>query len=1121
MKKVLFTSILLLSAVSFGGNIYAQNTAGGNDTEVTTTSESSASVEFNASEDGKTLTISGYGDLTSYRTTDRSAKVFTDNAVGFVFTDADGKTPVAAGESYNAGKTYYQADYKHNKVWENEPVGWNTYFNEVTSKKEWKEDKIANLYHGYIDWQGKVVLDYRVSSSSSMDNFNTAIDATKYPDKSQYFISTGDVNLNDPIGVDELDSKGVSFVSFSELNEYANSDVTYQVKDVKLFLSTDGGKTFKGLTSGINYKWTSGDVFYQGTATYAAIKDNNAFFDKMHTDYVQADNTEISFTELLRRKILEGVSVYDYNAKKEVGVSSYTTVKFVNNGSDPLLIDADVVREILYPTSNGMFTTNVTTTKLDLGEATLNELNADIFIPSHDESYKCHKLALNDITFPKTKLTSVFSESTKHDENKMVLPAQLLSNITGYIKTVSIPEGYDRIADGAFSNENAQSVLENVNLPKGLTLIGKNAFQDCKNIKSIELNEGLENIGESAFSGTTLETVKFPSSLKIINDCAFVNCKIENLKFNQGLEFIGNSAFGLSNSLPEEVLDIPSSVKYIGPSAFNFRQYQDVYFHGKKAPLMPLGESLVNNQWSVVAFTTQILHGNNGFNPAKNDSEAPYADNIRPYADNISEGKANRENYINGGVYFAMLHYPTGLDDEARAEYTDITRKYETLPEGETWYTAKQMEIGKESDEVLNEVTTKWGNWFPSNKCVNPGYRDTYVGRQYIWPSQSQFMRSFCMNYMGYNWYGDTKYRSKLSKEDKEILAEAGYRIGTAAGEYTEDELAKIAHLGTRLFVFTGDDATATETPDFPLPITEGGRWWTLCVPFNMTKKMVDKAMGVGTQVCRFSSVTRKLDTDGRGRGDGNKGNHIYLEFRHDVYKHKFERNTTDGTFHDAEWSESLPACGDDDIVIYAHEAYMVKPTKTDKNPTFVVDDYEPVPGSPLPTIIKATETRYTNNTQSHDVDDNAGEYRFIGNYINTAQRTAVSVPVNCYFYGLAKASDTKPAFWFWPYNSHLTWPSYKCTVETVNVELGEQDACDFFNFVAGFSASSKYQSSFFGDDELYSNETTSVDQVVIVAGDDNQAIYNLSGQLVSKNGNLDGLQKGVYVKGGKKFIVK
>lgn len=638
------------------------------------------------------------------------------------------------------------------------------------------------------------------------------------------------------------------------------------------------------------------------------------------------------------------------------------------------------------------------------------------------------------------------------------------------------------------------------------------AFSNAWKLKAIVIPEGTTEIGKYAFNCMrSLSSVSFPKSLEKVDDCAFINCRIKNLKFNQGLKFIGNTAFGLESELTEEVLDIPSSVKYIGPSAFNFRQYQDVYFHGEKAPLMPLGTSLTGgHEWSEVAFSTYILHGNNGFYPE--------AGSKAPYADNTTKGKANRENYVNNGVYFAMLHYPTGLNDEARAEYTDITRKYETLPENEAWDVSKDMKIGKETDKVLEEVKTKWQNWFPSR--VTPGYRDTYVGYQYIWPSHSQFMRSYCMNYMGYNWYGDTKYRSNLSEEDKKILADAGYKIGTGDGEYTEDDLAKIAHLGTRLFVFTDDDAITT--PEFPLPIDKrgGGRWWTLCVPFNMTKKMVDESMGINTQVCRFSSVTRKLDTDGKGRGDGNKGNHIYLEFRHDVYQHKFER-AADGTFHDNEWSEDLPACKDDDIVIYAHEAYMVKPTKTDEDAAFVVKDYEPVPGSPIPTIIKAKETKYKNNLQSEAVNDNAGEYRFIGNYINTAQREAISVPVNCYFYGLAKKSDTKPAFWFWPYNSHLTWPSYKCTVETVNVELGEQDACDFFNFVAGFSASSKYQSSFFGDDELNSNETTSVDQVVIVAGNDDQAIYNLSGQLVSKNGNLDGLQKGVYVKGGKKFIVK
>ena len=438
-----------------------------------------------------------------------------------------------------------------------------------------------------------------------------------------------------------------------------------------------------------------------------------------------------------------------------------------------------------------------------------------------------------------------------------------------------------------------------------------------------------------------------------------------------------------------------------------------------------------------------------------------------------------------------------------------LQKKYETWNgDNGNFQQENPKEVGEETSRL------EFGD-YKTGTSVNPGYKDTYVGEDYLWPSQTQWMRSYLTASNGVCWDGVTPYAPGLSAEQIALLR----KVDFSETEYDDKALAKIAHVGTRQFVLTADDAT--ETPDFPLPITEGGRWWTLCVPFNMTKKMVDDAMGPGTQVCRFSSVTRKLDTDGRGRGDGNKGNHIYLEFRHDVYKHKFERNTTDGTFHDAEWSESLPACGDDDIVIYAHEAYMVKPTKTDKNPTFVVDDYEPVPGSPLPTIIKATETRYTNNTKSHAVDDNAGEYRFIGNYINTAQRTAVSVPVNCYFYGLAKASDTKPAFWFWPYDSHLTWPSYKCTIETVNVELGKDDADKFFNFTAGFSASSKYQSSFFGDDELNSNETTSVDQVVIVAGNDDQAIYNLSGQLVSKNGNLDGLQKGVYVKGGKKFIVK
>lgn len=633
--------------------------------------------------------------------------------------------------------------------------------------------------------------------------------------------------------------------------------------------------------------------------------------------------------------------------------------------------------------------------------------------------------------------------------------------------------------------------------------IGKSSDHSFWPIEQIIIPEGCVRIGAylTRNMSNTLKTVKWPDSVKEIGDMAFANLTNWDIPaLPKNLEIIGNSAFALTSQVTCKTITFPSSVKIICPGAFLMRQYQEVYFQSKTAPLLPLGVSLIQPSYgNITAFGAETLMGNNGFGGSTSK-----------YADDFTKGKANRENYVaSSGAYFCILHFPTDLTNDEKATYTDIYKKYETWNGTDGKFNQDVTKVVGSEPSNLN-----FGGYNLSDKQVKPGYKDTYVGEDYIWPSQSQWMRSYLTASNGVCWDGVTPYTSDLSDEQIALLRKVGY----SETDYPEDVLKKIAHVGTRQFVLTADDAT--ETPDFPLPITEGGRWWTLCVPFNMTKKMVDDAMGVGTQVCRFSSVTRKLDTDGQGRGDGNKGNHIYLEFRHDVYQHKFERNA-DGTFHDDEWNESSPACEDNDIVIYAHEPYMVKPTNTNEDVKFVVNDYEPVPGSPLPTIIKATETRYKNNSQSQAVEDNAGEYRFIGNYINTAQKTAISVPVNCYFYGLAKASDTKPAFWFWPYNSHLTWPSYKCTVETVNVKLGEQDAHDFFNFVAGFSASSKYQSSFFGDDELNSNETTSVDQVVIVAGDDDQAIYNLSGQLVSKNGNLDGLQKGVYVKGGKKFIVK
>lgn len=1097
MKKVLFTSILLLSAVSFGGNIYAQGTAGGNAPKVTTPSATQPSVTFTA--DGNTLTISGQGDLTSYTTTDWSAKVFTGNAVGFVFTDADGKTPVAAGESYNAGKTYYQADYEHTKVWENEPVGWNTYFGEVTSKKEWKEDKIANLYHGFIDWQGKVVLDYKVSSSSSMDNFNTAIDP-KYPDKSQYFISTGDVNLNDPIGVDELDSKGVSFVSFSELNEYVNSDVTYQVKDVKLFLSTDGGKTFKGLTSGIKYKWTSGDVFYQGTASYAEIENNEDFFGEKgkHSDYIQADNTTLSFNELLLRKITEG---------------SYEKVVFENKSSKSCLIDATTIQNILFPNSGE----NTVIKELDLGQATLNNLSATHFGRTGDLA-NCK--SLETLTLPLTNKTIVKSEKTNEDVKKMVVPKNVIPEGYGYtghhLKTIHVPEGYDRVGDEAFKG---RYTITNVTLPTSLQLIGASAFENCTGLTSIVLNEGLENIGEKAFASCKLKDLKFPSTLKIINDGAFYNVYVTNLKLNAGLEFIGNSAFALASKVDkdavENVVEIPASVKYIGPAAFEFRTYQDVYFYGEKAPLMPLGDSKYNTQvTNVTAFYAESLMGFGGFEKGSNRKEGELKDNA-------GEGYANRENYKKStGAYFCILHFPKGLTPTQQAAYSDITREYKTVEEGKTFHYGKTdtnpdtyYTAGQEQEPL------KWYNSEqPASKTLDYGFQDTYLGRQYVWPSQEAWLRSYIVSSNGYDWDGVTPYRPKLTADDLATLAYAGYKKADVTdvekGEYTLDDLRKIAHLGTRQFVLANADVNVDKEedkePEYPISL-ETGKWWTLCVPFNMTKKQVLETFGEDTQLCLFSEVERHT---------GNGHNSIVLKFTQDVLNHS--TTDSDGNKYKGEDGKWLPI-GDDDIVknddevvVWAHESYMIKPMKgknSDKEPTFVVKNYTPVVGNPLPTVVEAQVVK-----DPLQEADYSNEYRFIGNYLGSTDEKPVVIPQYSYIYAKT-GSDPTYKFRFYT-GTKATWSPNKSIVQSHDRQGGYLDYKNFFGSDKSTLPQSAKQASIFGEEDF--GETTGIDNVTIIAGSDVLTpIFTLDGKMVSINGSVEGLAKGVYVKASKKFVVK
>ncbi len=816
-----------------------------------------------------------------------------------------------------------------------------------------------------------------------------------------------------------------------------------------------------------------------------------------NTDSKKIDNNETVFNgnSTLIENPTYTFSVYLANMVKE---KSYTTVKFVKSGSDDLLINATTVQAILYYGKENSTEVNTSIETLDLGAATINELTSTIFYPNSNTQYAADAQKLTFIKYITLPLTKV-------EEGKMVLPEGVVGpfgSLENKIQTITVPEGYTALGEKAFYNA---SKIPTFNLPATLTSIGTSAFENCSAVKAITLPDTVTYIGKRAFVGTDLTELTFPASLDKVDDAAFYNVKIKNLKFNSKLRFIGNTAFGWvqNDNITLGTLNIPESVKYIGPSAFNNREYRDVYFHSTKAPLMPYGTSVAIQNLSGVentAFSPHTLMGNNGFISSKTEGTT--------MDDPQKLGYANRENYKNGSsgsfcYYFAILHYPKTLTAENDIDtYTDYTRTY--------WATAEAWTSSSAANEKQNvglETTELKGFNNIASKEVNTGYKDTYVEGDYIWPSQTQWMRAYITAVNGVKWNGKNTYRTSLTNEELDILKEAGYTQGETAdhdnGVYTLDELQKMAHQGTRMFVLANNDSQKGD--DYDIDIKQGGKWWTLCVPFNMTKAQVKETFGDDTNVCLFNKVVRTVSPT--------KGNHISLYFTFDVcQKHKCtaDDKKADGTWN---WSNlnDRTAPADDDIVIQAHESYMIHPSKTDENPTFVVKNYEPEVGNPHETVVESV----VDKSEAQDAADDTPEYRFVGNYIGGSK---VHIPQYSYIYATKdKGEDKNKKYKFWFItDGNMVWSPNKSVVQT-NAHGGGAD--DYENFFGGKSdAKGAMQSSFFGAED----GTTKIDSMTIIAGEGSDTpVYSVDGRMVSRSGDTTGLAKGIYIQNGKKFIVK
>ena len=133
------------------------------------------------------------------------------------------------------------------------------------------------------------------------------------------------------------------------------------------------------------------------------------------------------------------------------------------------------------------------------------------------------------------------------------------------IRHLILPEGIQEIGDFAFSRMR----LEQVNLPKSLRKLGRSCFSSCHWLSTdpLIIPKGITSIPPQCFINCQcFKKLVLPSTLKTIEGAAFYNTRVEEANFPEGLEYIKGLAFEGSD-LKKAIL--PSTLKDLSEFTFS------------------------------------------------------------------------------------------------------------------------------------------------------------------------------------------------------------------------------------------------------------------------------------------------------------------------------------------------------------------------------------------------------------------------------------------------------------------------------------------------------------------------------------------------------------------------
>lgn len=148
---------------------------------------------------------------------------------------------------------------------------------------------------------------------------------------------------------------------------------------------------------------------------------------------------------------------------------------------------------------------------------------------------------------------------------------------------VELPPHLERIGDKAFY----RSGIKNAILPDTVRSIGSGAFEQTRSMVSATLPTTITAVPERMFYASYVERVSLPVGLQSIGKAAFFNCMhLTDLQLPEGLITIEGSAFSGCTVLKE--LTLPGSLKHVGEKVFGGSNIEIVHVEEGITELAPV-----------------------------------------------------------------------------------------------------------------------------------------------------------------------------------------------------------------------------------------------------------------------------------------------------------------------------------------------------------------------------------------------------------------------------------------------------------------------------------------------------------------------------------------------------